>query len=108
MQTPGQSAPLTMPSSPHYEVKSEIRDASAQMIEGEQWLHSHGWRDPILNLQTPKADLWLDGYRRFRRRLDLENDRAERRMLRRVLAVSVLATLSGIAVGLWVGARWFL
>lgn len=92
------AAPVKLPASPT-PLPSETRDAAAESIAAEQWLHSHGWRGPLLQMSSPKADQFLAGYRAFR--ATLEAHEAERRRevtsWRRFSFAALMALLIGFA-----------
>lgn len=92
--SPVASRGVRMPSAP-IPVHTEIRDAALDTIEAEQWLHSNGWRDTVLELASPKADVFLTGYGRLRIRLaELEHEHAaELRTWRRIATVAVICAV---------------
>lgn len=100
--SPVASPGVRIPSAP-IPVHSEIRDAALDMIEAEQWLHSNGWREPLLELGSPKADQFLSGYRKLRARIGvlesevraelLADHEPELRTWRRIATVAVICAV---------------
>jgi hypothetical protein len=71
------------------------------VIGAEQWLQSHGWREPIRLMTLAKGDQFLEGYRQFAERLSLEHRRIRRASTAGWLAVTTIGTLAGLGIGLW-------
>lgn len=90
---------MTLPASP-VPVHSEIRDASRDVIGAEQWLQTHGWREPLLLLQMAKGDRFLEGYHMFLGRLALERHRVRRGEALKWVPVATIAALGGLAAGM--------
>lgn len=96
---------INLPASP-IPVHGEIRDAASNVIGAEQWLQTHGWREPLRLMTLAKGDQFLDGYRQFIGRLALEHARVKRGALLFWLPVSALSGLVGLWLG-WLGCAFF-
>ena len=67
-------------------------------------LQSAGYREAVADMNNPKSDVFVNGFRRFMRRRNAELAAARRTALGLAVVGSLIAGGVGYLVGLFVGA----
>lgn len=96
---------ILLPPSP-VPVPTETRTAAISIIDAEQWLHTHGWRDHINEMSSPRAPDFLRGFHGFRRRLELERRHVRDSTIKTCVWIAAALYLASIGVAtflLWPG-----
>jgi hypothetical protein len=95
-----------MPVSP-VPVDGKIQHVAAAVINGEQWLQTHGWRDAVQMLNNPKGEVFLEGLRQFRARVALEREQGNGRARAEARALLIISGLALFSIGAWIGGAIF-